>query len=331
MNTAVSILIPVYNVEKYIERCARSLFEQSSQNLEYIFVNDCTPDKSIEVLKRVLEEYPERKEQVRIINHEKNMGLAVARITGILAAKGQFITHVDSDDWLSKNYICELYNTAIQNKADLVVCSLVFSDGKIHKKEVLNISNKTEYLKSIIRRDSHCRLVGYLIDRELVIQNKCWAPMGINMGEDYCTTPRLIYLSKKIVYNDKALYYYFKDNISSYSHNVSLKSLQDRFDGEELLMDFFSKKDLDFVDDIMYGRINNLYRQIASAILINRNYKKIINFLSNKIPIKYLNKDISRRKKIVLSLCKKKAFIRLKILAISYKIMKKCNCIRVTR
>ena len=86
----VSILVPVYGVEKYIERCARSLFEQTYENLEYIFVDDCTPDKSIEILKRVIEDYPNRKNQVRIIHHEHNRGLAAARNTALDAATSEF-------------------------------------------------------------------------------------------------------------------------------------------------------------------------------------------------------------------------------------------------
>ena len=80
----VSVCIPVYGVEKYIERCARSLFEQTMKDdIEFIFVDDCTPDKSIEILQKVLEEYPERKNQVKIIRHETNKGLTGARNTAL--------------------------------------------------------------------------------------------------------------------------------------------------------------------------------------------------------------------------------------------------------
>lgn len=72
----VSILVPVYGVEKYIERCARSIFEQKYRNPDIVFVDDCTPDKSIDILKRVLEDYPKRKAQTRIIRHEQNRGFA---------------------------------------------------------------------------------------------------------------------------------------------------------------------------------------------------------------------------------------------------------------
>ena len=84
MNSKVSIVVPVYGVEKYIERCARSLFTQTFGDIEYIFVNDCTKDSSMQVLEFVMKDYPAR--NVRIINKEKNEGLPQARKTGVLAS-----------------------------------------------------------------------------------------------------------------------------------------------------------------------------------------------------------------------------------------------------
>ena len=85
----VSVIVPVYGVEKYIERCARSLFEQTLDDIEYIFVDDCSPDRSIEILNQVIGEYPGRKDQVQIIHHASNQGLALARQTGLKAATGE--------------------------------------------------------------------------------------------------------------------------------------------------------------------------------------------------------------------------------------------------
>ena len=96
----VSILVPVYGVEKYIEKCAVSLFEQSYEDIEYIFVNDCTPDRSIEVLRGTIARYPQRQKQVVIIDHDVNRGLGAARHTATDAATGELVMHVDSDDYL---------------------------------------------------------------------------------------------------------------------------------------------------------------------------------------------------------------------------------------
>ena len=79
-NIKVSILVPIYGVEKYIERCVRSLLEQSFTDIEYIFVNDCTKDSSMVILNKLIKEYEEKKGSIKIINHEKNGGLAASRI-----------------------------------------------------------------------------------------------------------------------------------------------------------------------------------------------------------------------------------------------------------
>ena len=91
----ISILVPVYGVEDYIERCARSLFEQTYQNLEFIFVDDCTPDRSIDILETTIKDYPNRLSQLRIIRHNKRKGIAATRNTAINAANGLFICHID--------------------------------------------------------------------------------------------------------------------------------------------------------------------------------------------------------------------------------------------
>ena len=91
-NIKVSILVPIYGVEKYIERCVRSLFEQSFTDIEYIFVNDCTKDSSMVILNKLIKEYEEKKGSIKIINHEKNGGLAASRITALKNATGEFIT-----------------------------------------------------------------------------------------------------------------------------------------------------------------------------------------------------------------------------------------------
>jgi glycosyltransferase involved in cell wall biosynthesis len=85
MKPFVSVIVPIYDVEPFFERCLRSLFEQTLDNVEYIFINDCTPDNSMLLLNKMLEEYPYRREQVRIITHEHNKGLGSARKAGMKA------------------------------------------------------------------------------------------------------------------------------------------------------------------------------------------------------------------------------------------------------
>ena len=117
----VSILVPIYGVERFIERCAISLFEQTYHNIEYIFVNDCTKDKSISVLENIIERFPQRKPFVKIINHKHNKGLAGARNTAVESATGDFIMHVDSDDYVDKEIVAKAVLKQQENNADIVV------------------------------------------------------------------------------------------------------------------------------------------------------------------------------------------------------------------
>jgi glycosyltransferase involved in cell wall biosynthesis len=117
----LSIIVPIYKVERYISPCTHSLFGQTHSDIEYIFVNDYTPDNSIKILLEVLKNYPDRSEQVKILNHEYNRGLAAARQSGLDAATGEYLIMVDSDDWLEIDMIAKMYEKAIKEDADIVI------------------------------------------------------------------------------------------------------------------------------------------------------------------------------------------------------------------
>ena len=116
----VSIIIPVYNVAKYIERCLLSVLDQTWQDLEVILVNDCTPDNSMEIARRVVASHP-RGTVVRCLEHEENRGLSAARNTGISASVGDYLYFLDSDDYISANAIELLADAAVQKRPDFVI------------------------------------------------------------------------------------------------------------------------------------------------------------------------------------------------------------------
>lgn len=118
----VSVIIPVYKSEPYIERCVRSLFGQTLDDLEFVFIDDCSPDYSINVMERVLSEYTDRKSQVKVIRHDVNLGVSAARQHGVDIAKGEYIIHCDPDDWVDPNFYETLYTEAKAKNADIVIC-----------------------------------------------------------------------------------------------------------------------------------------------------------------------------------------------------------------
>lgn len=110
----VSVIIPIYNVAAYIARCVRSLLGQTLDDVEFIFVDDCSSDDSIFILEAVIKEFPKRAETIKLIRHSQNMGLPAARNSGLEMAEGEYIFHCDSDDWLESTALENLYYVAQQ-------------------------------------------------------------------------------------------------------------------------------------------------------------------------------------------------------------------------
>ena len=210
----VSVLIPVYGVEKYIERCARSLFEQTMrEGIEFIFTDDCTPDNSIAIIEKVLNDYPERKHQVRIIHHETNKGLAIARVTGVNAARGEYVIHCDSDDWVEPNMYDLMYAKAKGTDADIVGCDFYEETGKkkIPIKQNFNLDSKQSVLEILLGRrilDSYlwCRL----IKKSFYLKHKFAAPAGVSLLEDMAVSIPIHSMTQKVSKVDLPLYHYSK-------------------------------------------------------------------------------------------------------------------------
>ena len=160
----VSVIIPVYGVEKYIERCARSLFEQTLNDIEYIFVDDCSPDKSIEILEHIVEEYRPRftreKKVVRIERMLTNSGLPAVRKHGIQFSTGEYVIHCDSDDWVHPEMYERLYNYAVTGDYDMVWCDYYRSDGKHN--EYIHQESDTQAVNLVgnMLAGSRSRLIG---------------------------------------------------------------------------------------------------------------------------------------------------------------------------
>lgn len=210
MNPKVSVIIPVYNVERYIERCARSLFEQTmSDGIEFIFVDDCSPDDSINMLLSVLSQYPARKEQTTILHHKQNKGQAQTRITGILAARGEYVIHCDSDDWVAPDMYEKLYDFAFKNDYDMVWCDYYRSDRTNHTE----ITQKCDCDSvSLLRAYLSSRLIASLCNRlcrtELQKSEQLVYPVA-NMTEDLVIVTQATLKAKKIGYINEPMYYYY--------------------------------------------------------------------------------------------------------------------------
>ena len=144
----VSIIIPIYKAEDFIEECAISLFSQTYENIEYLFVNDCTPDNSIEILKETLNHFPKRQNQVKIITQKHNQGQAAARNKALDVFSGDFVAFVDSDDYLTdKNIIADTVSILEGDPSIGFIQFPCYKDGKTFNKKDVFVDNIPEMYK----------------------------------------------------------------------------------------------------------------------------------------------------------------------------------------
>lgn len=258
----VSVIVPVYGVETFIERCARSLFGQTLDDIEYLFINDCTPDNSIEILKSVLNEYPNRKSQVFIHQMEKNSGQAVVRQWGMQHATGEYIIHCDSDDWVHKDMYQAMYEKAVSEDADFVVCNYCESNGKDinKKKKGSHTEDAKAFFENIIYQTDQWSLWNKLFRRSLLKEDLIYPKYA--MGEDYVLCLQLVWNSHSMAYIDETYYYYYI-NEQSLTKSVSIETIEKRFhqsvgNAEEILR-FLNEKGL-------YER----YKDAIDCVLLNK-------------------------------------------------------------
>ena len=212
----ISIITPVYKAEDFIERCAVSLFEQNYADIEYIFVDDCTPDASIERLQRVIERYPSRQPQVKIVRHSVNRGVAAARNSGLDAATGEYIYYVDADDWLEKDAIGQMCDKAKQTGADIVACGWYLTFSKNERRMPMpSYADAETALRGMLSGQMRWNLWLYMIKHELYTRHVIRYVEGESVGEDMLVLVKLFSRAQSIAFVDKALYHYTKQNDNS--------------------------------------------------------------------------------------------------------------------
>lgn len=241
----ISVIIPVYKVERFIGQCVKTLFGQTMQEgIEFIFINDCTPDNSIRILTEAVNKYPERKDNVRIISHKQNKGASSTRNSGLNAAQGDFIIYCDSDDWTNLELYETLYNKAIETDADIVCCDFYdeYFNRRIWRREPYP-ENGRQCIKDMLTTRLHGAMWNKLVRRSLYEKSHITFPDGINLWEDLYTSIRLFFFAEKIAYVPLPLYHYNQQNTASLLSSVTLKKMEERIRICDMLADFFKAQE----------------------------------------------------------------------------------------
>lgn len=197
----ISVIVPIYHSEPYLERCCRSLFAQTLADVEYIFILDGPSDEAEEIINRVVEDYPLRREGLRIIVHEQNRGISFSRQEGHELARGKYIFHCDSDDWMEPDALQLLVEKAEEEEADVV-----FFDYMRHydRQEILyRVEQVLQGKVPTIDAPLHNKL----IRTDLIKKHQLRFPEGINWGEDLCMSVMCQILADKIAYLPQCLYH----------------------------------------------------------------------------------------------------------------------------
>lgn len=307
----VSLLIPIYNVERYIGKCLESILGQTYENVEFIFVNDCSPDNSVNIIDQILKQYPHRKSQVKIIHHEQNRGLTAARRTALQNATGEYVWHIDSDDYIAIDAVEKLVDKAVNENADMVVFDAkeMYSDSeRIITNTIPN--DKKDYLLLALTRRCRYELCFRFCRRKLY--NGLELDDSVCSGEDYATTPRLIYLSNRVVKLDKICYFYVKYNMTSYTRTPSVATIVSHEGAMHLLTTFFLSKNPNFFSPILQLAKAYLKAHMLKATVSSNEAYKRANMMYPDLT-DFENMNLPLKDKLLLILSEKRRYNLLRL------------------
>lgn len=264
MQPKISVIIPVYGAESTIAKCAESLFSQTLDELEFIFVNDCTPDKSMEVLNEVVERFPGRRNQVKIINLAKNSKQAEARNAGLKLASGEYIIHCDPDDWVDHSLYMGMYDAAKGAGLDIVSCDYVI-ENKDGSNVVHSLPTVVTPIDVLGCQNYYLMSLGlHMVRREIIVANGLTFFRGINCSEDVGFMSRVFAVAKSIGHISGPRYHYRKGAEQSMTAMINKPEIvEQRTECLQLIDSFLKDKGYDisrFSMLLRYKRdIKNLY------------------------------------------------------------------------
>lgn len=214
----ISLVVPIYGVERYIRQFAESALGQTYDDIQFVFVNDGTKDRSMEILNELIEEkYQNLKERIVIVDKE-NAGLPLARKTGLEHAEGEYILFADSDDWLETDAVEKIVKKAVETDADIVYFDLIkeYGNRTSYKAErTYTVDTKEDFIINIFNYKSHGYTVTKCFRRRLYTDNVIFIPK-LGMHEDIYLMSQIIFYAESLAHIPEGLYHYRKDNPDSF-------------------------------------------------------------------------------------------------------------------
>lgn len=247
----ISVIIPFFNASLYLERCVKSLFEQTLESIEFIFIDDCSIDNSVEILEEVVKQYPTRMSAVRLIRHTENKGSASSRNSGLELAVGKYIAWTDADDWVEPKMFEQLYEVAEGSNADLVWCNffIEFDDCQVEDQQQISEDSKL-YSKALIQGTMQGMLWNKLIKRDLFDMKKIRFLDGCNMAEDRNVLFKLLCFSKKIMHLPIPFYHYIQHNPNSLTRDIRSERVYEEIENAKDIASFIEINNIDWISNL---------------------------------------------------------------------------------
>ena len=273
----VSILMPIYKVEQYLEKTLDSIFTQTYSEINFVFVNDCSPDNSLQVLKDTIQKHHIDNSLYTIVNHEQNEGIAVSRADAIAHAKGDYIFFVDSDDWIEKDTVEQMVSATKGGTIDIVGCDFMkdYLSGKPtyhHEKyaetcrdnmlKCLNYDIGTVLWKLLIRRS--------LFDNFIITPH-------VDIVEDYIISVKLFFFAKSFVAIPKAFYHYVQYNQARVSFQTQ-RSIKMHIKGVQEVEQFCCEREI--FDNVVAHKLLLRKFNIKSNYVLNKELLDISAYLN---------------------------------------------------
>lgn len=308
MKDVISIVIPIYKVEKYLDKCLNSVINQSYSNIQIICVNDCSPDNSLAIALS----FAEKDKRIKVINLEKNVGVDKARFIGIENITGKYTCFIDSDDWVSNNYVEDLYDKANTTDADITYTNV---SKVMDKFQLIKTKPKNSYFainleKSISNPELfddyfisffgvnklRVSLWGCLYKTQVILKSNC-KPSGFKMGEDLVFNLNIFPNISKVSFVENSIYYYRYGGMTATSNPTFLSDIKKQYALKNINIEKY--KYFKASEYIKYEYINCFYSHLKNLIILDKNKESDLElFIFNELLDTFYTEDLFRNIKM---------------------------------
>ena len=327
MNNRISVIIPIYNAEKYLNKCLDSLINQTYKNLEIVLINDGSKDKSLEIMK----EYKKKDKRIIIID-KKNTGVSDTRNIGINKSTGKYIMFIDADDYIESDYVELMYNELKNKKYDLVISGNKVVDNNYKVINNMLYTNKNTKLtwkkieKDFINTLYFSQIWKILIDRDIIITNNIKFDKNLSYGEDMLFIYNLLHKSNNFGYLAYCGYNYYQSN-DSVTHKQDISKVDKYIKDNLYIFNYFRKEMKD--DKLIYNRLYSKYN-ISMLKLVDYKYKDFKKYCKyykevlelNRINIKEIDYE-NKKNRLLIYLLSKKLYLIYYLIIKMYKRIKR--------